>query len=49
MEYIKERGFFSDVPFEKILNTFKKIYKADYISGAGGDFHAEITERDLQN
>ena len=45
MEYIQDRGIFSDVPFEKILSTFKKMYKADYIKGAGGDFLREASQR----
>ena len=44
MEYLQDRGQFADVPFEKILSTFKKIYKPDYITGAGGDFHAEAAQ-----
>ncbi|HAC88190.1 MAG TPA: transglutaminase family protein, partial [Gammaproteobacteria bacterium] len=27
MEYLQDRGFFADVPFERILATFKKMYK----------------------
>jgi len=27
MEYVKDRGTFQDVPFEKILSTFTEIYK----------------------
>ncbi len=45
MEYIQDRGIFSDVPFEEILSTFKKMYKADYIKGAGGDFLKEASQR----
>jgi len=44
MEYILDRGIFSDVPFETILTTFKKMYRADYIKGAGGDFHKEASQ-----
>ena len=44
MEYIQDRGFFSDVPFELILATFKKLYKPDYIRGAGGNFYEEASE-----
>lgn len=44
MEYLKDRGFYSDVPFERILSTFKRMYKAEYIKGAGGDFHAEAAQ-----
>ena len=49
MEYIQDRGIFSDVPFEKILATFKKMYRADYIKGAGGDFLNEVSQRNKQN
>ncbi|MAF48801.1 MAG: transglutaminase [Rhodospirillaceae bacterium] len=41
MEYIRDRGAFLDVPFDEILATFKTMYRPEYISGAGGDFHAE--------
>ena len=44
MEYVQNRGPFADVPFEKILTTFKEIYKPDYVKGAGGDFHAEAVQ-----
>ena len=44
MEYIRDRGPFADVPFRKILSTFKQIYKPDYVNGAGGDFHAEAAQ-----
>ena len=44
MEYLQDRGFFADVPFERILATFKKMYKPDYIRGAGGDFHKEAAQ-----
>ena len=27
--------------FEKIIDTFKEIYKPGYINGAGGDFFSE--------
>ncbi|MEE2746703.1 MAG: transglutaminase family protein [Pseudomonadota bacterium] len=43
MEYLKDRGPFNDVPFEDILSTFREMYNPEYISGAGGDFHAEAT------
>ena len=43
MEYIKERGTFADVPYKKILATFKNLYKPDYIGGVEGDFHAEAS------
>ena len=39
MEYIEDRGtYFDAVPFDKIIDTFKEIYKPGYINGAGGDF-----------
>jgi transglutaminase-like putative cysteine protease len=41
MEYLRDRGVFMDVPFEEILATFKAMYLPGYISGSGGDFHAE--------
>lgn len=40
MEYIKERGTFQDVPFDKIIATFSKTYKkVDW--GIKGDFQKE--------
>ena len=44
MEYLQDRGVFTDVPFERILATFKKMYKAEYIQGAGGDFYEEAIQ-----
>ena len=41
MEYVQDRGAFADVPFETILADFKALYRPEYVSGAGGDFHAE--------
>jgi len=44
MEYLRDRGAFMDVPFEQIVATFKTTYRAAYMAGAGGDFHAEAAQ-----
>ncbi len=41
MQYLQDRGTFADVPFEKILETCKGLYKPEYIAGASGDLYAE--------
>ena len=40
MEYIRDRGHFSDVPIDQILETFRGLYKSVFL-GIEGDFQAE--------
>lgn len=49
MEYVRDRGTYADVPFRKILDTFKVLYKPEYIKGSGGDFHQEATNQYSRN
>ena len=41
MEYVHERGTFADIPFEKIIATFKAKYNSTWLDGMEGDFEKE--------
>jgi hypothetical protein len=40
MEYIRDRGTYQDVPFDKIIETFSRTYK-NMDQGIKGDFQKE--------
>lgn len=49
MEYVQDRGWFVDVPFDEIVATFRDIYRPEYMAGAGGDFQAEAAKETSAN
>ncbi|MCZ6764968.1 MAG: transglutaminase family protein [Alphaproteobacteria bacterium] len=38
MEYLNDRGTYTDVPFDEIIETFTAHYSKEWLRGAGGEF-----------
>jgi len=41
MDYILERGTYTDVPMDEMLVTFKEMYLPEYFESIDGDLYAE--------